>query len=134
MIKRIFISLVCAGLLFSLGGNAGAVEKKSKDDKAKTETKAGAVKKDAPVKKDPAAAKKPATKQFDTFVDENGNGIDDRRENLKNKAVAESQAARAKAQSVSAKQAESKKADGSKKADSVKKVEPKKATDKKDGK
>lgn len=155
MIKRILIALFCVVLLVSFTGSTLAVEKKTKDEKAKKEeTKADTAKqakkdeaqKDSAEKesdkksKDKPAAKatavssvsSAANKQFDTFIDKNGNGIDDRRENLKNKAVTE---AAAKKKESSEKKAETKKPQPKKKAetkdDSTKKAGEKKSDDKK---
>ncbi|HUV30242.1 MAG TPA: hypothetical protein VMY05_04005 [Acidobacteriota bacterium] len=89
--KRLLTYLLCAAFLFSLSGVASAVEKKKKEDtpkakvqkrdtSSKTVTKTTA-KKTILVPKRPAATKK----KYDNFVDRNKNGVDDRRENLKQK-------------------------------------------------
>ncbi|MDH4156633.1 MAG: hypothetical protein OEW00_05095 [candidate division Zixibacteria bacterium] len=82
--KRLLIYLVCAGFMFSLSGQVHAVEKhkKSKTKVVKKQEASSTLKK-AP----PAGREKARGKKFDRFVDSNNNGIDDRRENLKQKSA-----------------------------------------------
>ncbi len=92
--RRLLILLLSLALSFSVCLNAGAVDKKSK----KNVTKSKVVKKQAPVSKKGVAkkttgkkagvrTKKPIKgKKYDTFIDKNGNGIDDRKEKLVKKA------------------------------------------------
>lgn len=94
--KRALTYLLMVMLLAAFTGTTGAVEKMAKDDKAKKEQTAQQIqakKTDAsksptqqPQAK-PKTAPKTDPKRFDSFVDENANGIDDRRENLKTKAI-----------------------------------------------
>ena len=82
--KRLLIYLVCAGFLFSLSGQVHAVEKQKKSKtKVVKKKEASAAKKKAT----PATRKKAPAKKFDRFVDRNNNGIDDRREHLKQKSA-----------------------------------------------
>jgi len=87
--KRLIIYLVCSAFLISLGGNVMAVEKKDKKP----------IKKEVVLKKNKKSTKKiPLSttkskkrvlkKKYDTFIDKNKNGIDDRKENLKQKPAA----------------------------------------------
>ena len=81
-------------LMFSVSFTAPsllAVEKKSKNktavqkqNKAKKDSKAKKSSKKKPVVKKKAPKKLPSPK-YDSFIDRNRNGIDDRRENLKTK-------------------------------------------------
>ncbi|MFZ5980214.1 MAG: hypothetical protein ACOYVF_06235 [Candidatus Zixiibacteriota bacterium] len=82
--KRMMTYLFCTMFLFSLNGSAFAVEKKVK----KTEVKKTEVKKETP-QADLKDKKTDSTsgKKYDTFVDKNNNGIDDRKENLKKKTT-----------------------------------------------
>ncbi|MBU8934460.1 MAG: hypothetical protein KOO62_10690 [candidate division Zixibacteria bacterium] len=78
--KRIltYILVVCFAAV-SVGGNSWAVKKKTNKKKV-------TVVKKAPVKKPivkSVKGTKGAKKKYDTFIDKNKNGIDDRRENLK---------------------------------------------------
>lgn len=63
----------------------GAVEKKEKKDPTKVQR---ALKADSLKTKPPALStgRKPATPKFDSFIDKNKNGIDDRKEQLVPKA------------------------------------------------
>lgn len=77
--KRILAYSLC---VFLLAGGSGllAVDKKKKTDSAKVVAlPADSVKADT--------AKPP--KKYDNFIDTNGNGIDDRKENLKKKPAPE---------------------------------------------
>ena len=86
--KRLITYLVCCLFLFSLSGNLSAVEKKEKKS----------VKKQLVQKKKPSPKKNTLKfrkshkllkgKKYDTFIDRNKNGIDDRRESLKVKPPA----------------------------------------------
>lgn len=88
--KRLLYALLSLVILFSFCGDAFAVNKKSKKDA----TKQKVVKQQKPaVKKPPAKTSKnvkPSTKgkgkKYDSFVDKNNNGIDDRKEKLVPKA------------------------------------------------
>ena len=92
--KRVITYLTCAAWLFVVAAPVGAVDKK--EDKSKTEQK-----KDSTATKDSlktakkdstgkpiSPAVRPGAKKYDNFIDQNKNGIDDRRENLKRKAPA----------------------------------------------
>jgi len=86
IMKRYLAYIICALFLFSLNGSLLAVEKK---DKKKIEKKEQVQEKDL-TKKDPKATdtkQKATEKKYDTFVDKNNNGIDDRKENLKKKTT-----------------------------------------------
>jgi hypothetical protein len=83
--RRLLTYLVCAVFLFSLGGQVHAVEKQKKSKtKVVKKKEASAAKKKAK----PTGRRKAHAKKFDRFVDRNNNGIDDRRENLKQKPAA----------------------------------------------
>jgi len=89
--KRLITYLVCSVFLISVSGNVAAVEKK---EKKPTKTQV--------VKKEKALTKKGTTivpkgekgivvtkkKKYDSFIDKNKNGIDDRQERLKKKTEA----------------------------------------------
>lgn len=86
--KRYLTYLVCSIFLICLGGNLSAVEKKDKRSvkkeivqKKKIIPKKGALRLKA-------GKKRILRKRYDTFIDRNKNGIDDRRENLKVKPPA----------------------------------------------
>jgi hypothetical protein len=86
--KRFITYLICCLFLFSLSGNLAAVEKKEKKS-----VKKQVVQKKKPIPKKGAlklrkSRKLPARKKYDTFIDRNKNGIDDRRESLKVKPPA----------------------------------------------
>ncbi len=85
--KKLLTYLVCSIFLTSLAGNLSAVEKQDKKtakeevvpEKQKTPQKGASQ----------VSNKKPAVqKRYDTFIDQNKNGIDDRQENLKAKPPA----------------------------------------------
>ncbi|MFH1373190.1 MAG: hypothetical protein ABII79_05280 [bacterium] len=89
--KKLLVYLVCGVFLVSVGPTGMAVEKKDK----KTVKKQVVTKKEPvtvkSVKVPPKGEKKSATlkgKKFDSFIDKNKNGIDDRRESLKAKPTA----------------------------------------------
>lgn len=72
--KRTVTYLLALGLMVAFVSSAGAVEKK-KAEPAKKATTA------APAKQKKATAAPPAKRQtYDSFVDQNKNGIDDRKE------------------------------------------------------
>ncbi len=77
--KRILVFLIVTALVMSLSTLAGAVEKKEKkaDEKKQPSSQAANQKKAATAEAD--------KKKYDSFVDNNKNGIDDRSENLKPK-------------------------------------------------
>jgi hypothetical protein len=89
--KRFIAYLVCSLFLISVSGNVAAVEKKEKKP-AKTQV---VQKKKVPTtkgtkivpkgKKGTVATKR---KKYDSFIDKNKNGIDDRQERLKKKSEA----------------------------------------------
>ena len=83
--KRLIVYIICSAFLVSFAGNAAAVQKKDKKDVKKQ------VVQKKPAKKPPVIPKSRATlkgKKYDSFVDRNKNGIDDRREQLKKKPAA----------------------------------------------
>ncbi len=86
--KRLIIYLVCSAFLISLGGNVMAVEKKDK----KPVKKEVVLKNKKSTKKIPLSTtkskKQVPKKKYDSFIDKNKNGIDDRKENLKQKPAA----------------------------------------------
>ena len=86
--KKILTYFVCSIFLISLGGNLSAVEKKDK----KSPKKQVVQKKKVTPKKGSlqfkSTRKSTSRKRYDTFIDKNKNGIDDRRENLKVKPPA----------------------------------------------
>lgn len=84
--RGIFRWLMVVVILIAAVQPSYAVDKKQKDQpkKAVTDT---AKKSDSTKKGDEAKAKTPA-KKYNSFVDKNNNGIDDRRENLRTKQVA----------------------------------------------
>ncbi|RKX25789.1 MAG: hypothetical protein DRP45_05135 [Candidatus Zixiibacteriota bacterium] len=70
------IYLICVLFSFVACGGVQAVEKKKKDSTKTTKT----IKK-KPTKPAPSTPKKtPSKKKYDTFIDKNKNGIDDRQE------------------------------------------------------
>lgn len=80
--KRLITYLVCSVFLISVSGNVAAVEKKEKKP-VKTQV----------VQKKKVLTKKgtkfvPKRKKYDSFIDKNKNGIDDRQERLKKKTEA----------------------------------------------
>jgi hypothetical protein len=80
--KRTIIYLIAALFLFSATGPVFAVDKKEKDKSKTQETD----RKQSP-RKDTSdrSSKAQQSKKYDDFIDNNHNGIDDRRENLKKK-------------------------------------------------
>ncbi len=84
--KKYLAFIVCAIFLISSSGPLWAVEKK---DKKKTEEKEQLKDKEPAKKKvtEKEVQKKDAPKKYDTFIDANNNGIDDRKENLKKKTT-----------------------------------------------
>lgn len=80
--KRFITYLVCSLFLVSLSGNVTAVEKKDK----KPVKKQVVLKKKTPTKKGKKFVQR--AKKYDSFIDKNKNGIDDRKENLKQKPAA----------------------------------------------
>ena len=87
--KRIFTYLLTVFLLFAFTGNLAAVEKKEKKTVKKTVVKK-TDKKNKSTKSSKSTKSKKATgskKKYDTFVDKNKNGIDDRKEKLKKKTT-----------------------------------------------
>jgi hypothetical protein len=89
--KRLMVYLLCGFFLISVTGNVAAVEKKEKKP-AKTQV---TQKKKAPIKKStkfvPKGKKRTIVakkKKYDSFIDKNKNGIDDRQERLKKKTEA----------------------------------------------
>ncbi len=92
--KHVMTYLFCTVWLIAAALPASAVEKKGKDDKAKTEQSKKTTPqkelsksaKDTTQKKSPSSSLAPSQRKFDDFIDNNRNGIDDRRENLKRKA------------------------------------------------
>lgn len=113
---RIIIVLISVVFLFgAIGSSAYAVERKEKKAKAKIEDKKPDKK--AGATDSSAKDQKKAPKKFDSFIDRNGNGIDDRKEKLVPK----------KSDSELA----SKKADSDKKADEKQQSARKKTSDKK---
>ncbi len=91
--KRLLTYLICAAFVFSLNGDLQAVEKKQKKESSKktAQQKPGSSKsvRKTPVKKQTALK---SQKKYDTFIDRNNNGIDDRREKLKPKVASKSTA------------------------------------------
>ncbi len=94
MLKRVITYGMCAGLVLALALPVGAVKKADKDEKKTSVTKVdhtrktGSNAKKAASSKDAKAAEKkkaPSQGRYDTFIDENNNGIDDRKEKLKKK-------------------------------------------------
>lgn len=92
MLKRLLTFAICAMLALALAAPVGAVKKEKSDKKAKltqvdTKKKVGDAKKKTSTT--PAAKAKvkkaPVKGRYDTFVDKNNNGIDDRKEQLKQK-------------------------------------------------
>lgn len=85
--RTLIVILVCAGFLFAGAPDGFAVEKKGKDKSTGTHVKVTPAPKPTPKK--PSAKSKDTrasnTKKFDTFIDRNHNGVDDRHENLKRK-------------------------------------------------
>lgn len=89
--KRLLYALLSLVILFSFCGDSFAVNKKSKKDASKQKV----VKQQKPVVKKPlvkpAKNVKPPTKgkgkKYDSFIDKNNNGIDDRKEKLVPKAA-----------------------------------------------
>ncbi len=89
--KRFIAYLVCSVFLISVSGNVAAVEKKEKKpaktqvvQKNKALTKKGT--NVVPMGKKETVGKK--TRKYDSFIDNNKNGIDDRQERLKAKSKA----------------------------------------------
>ena len=88
--KRLMAYLLCGFFLISVTGNVAAVEKKEKKPAKKQ-----VVQKKTPIKKStkfvPKGEKKTIVtkkKKYDSFIDKNKNGIDDRQERLKKKTEA----------------------------------------------
>lgn len=81
--KKALIYIFAMIFLLSVCGTVGAVDKKDKTTPPVTENK-NQKKQDT---KDKSQESKPAPtqKKYDDFVDKNNNGIDDRKENLKEK-------------------------------------------------
>jgi len=80
MLTRVVTFLVCGIFVLAAVSGVSAVEKKekkSKDQKEQPQTPS--------TDKKPPEAKEPEKKKYDDFVDKNKNGIDDRRENIKEK-------------------------------------------------
>jgi hypothetical protein len=83
--RRFFTYLVLALFVLSAGGSLQAVEKK-KTPKSKADQQEN---KNSPQPNDSSKLKpQQPGKKYDNFVDDNRNGIDDRRENLKKKSPA----------------------------------------------
>jgi len=80
--KRLMAYLLCGLFLISVTGNVVAVEKKEKKP-VKTQV---VQKKKVPTKKSTKIV--PKRKKYDSFIDKNKNGIDDRQERLKKKTEA----------------------------------------------
>ena len=81
--RRWLVIVVSAVLMASVSGGVQAVEKKKNPSDTSSVTD-----KKQPAKRPDSAQQQPKAepqKKYDNFVDENGNGIDDRRENLKKK-------------------------------------------------
>jgi hypothetical protein len=89
--KRFITYIVCSAFLISLSGNVAAVEKKEKKQVKKQVVQ----KKKAPAKKSTRIVPR-GKRKYDTFVDRNKNGIDDRKENLKQKPAAKAPKKKAK--------------------------------------
>lgn len=94
--RKLLTYIFCGLFLFSISGNALAVEKKNKDKKTTTQKKETQketeVKKTDSKKTSTVTGKNDSQKKYDIFVDENKNGIDDRRENLKSTSASKSTA------------------------------------------
>lgn len=75
--KQIFVYIIVAVFGISTGGNVFALKKETK------KTEKIEIQKKTTVKKNTGKADKVTRKKYDTFIDKNKNGIDDRRENLK---------------------------------------------------
>lgn len=90
MMKKAVYILVALFLL-SVVGNAGTGEVKGGKKQAPTtivkkkDKKQEDTKKTSPGKSDSSKKAQPQKKKYDDFQDKNGNGIDDRKENLKRK-------------------------------------------------
>jgi hypothetical protein len=85
--KKFITYFVCGLFLISLGGNLSAVEKQDKKS-AKQEVVAKKQKTPQKGALQLRNTKPTVQKRYDTFIDQNKNGIDDRRENLKAKPPA----------------------------------------------
>ena len=111
--KRIltYIVVVCFAMA-TVGGNALAVEKKTNKKKVTVQKKAQVKKTSV---KATAKSTKGAKKKYDTFIDKNKNGIDDRRENLKS-----TKTTKGKKKVAKAKKTTTKKTTTTKKSDSKK--------------
>ncbi len=139
--KTIVVYILTGLLAVSFSGTAQAVEKKEKDAKKiekkelvneKQQQKGGSQEKAA--KTSVNSNKTPAQNKFDSFIDKNNNGIDDRKENLKSKDQQQkkAEATKSSGNTDSAKKSDNatkkggdgsatKTTDDSKKADSAKK-------------
>jgi len=86
--RRLFTYFICAVFFFSLTGDLAAVEKKKKKETAKKTVQQKADS-SQPVKKSLGKKQRvpKSAKKYDTFIDKNKNGIDDRRERLKPKTL-----------------------------------------------
>ena len=80
--KRYIVYIVCALFMLASSGTAFAVEKK---EKKKIEKKEQVQEKK--VTKKAVKPKKTTEKNYDNFIVKNNNGIDERKENLKNKTT-----------------------------------------------
>ena len=83
--KRTLIVIISALLLVSVPGPLFAVEKKKSKKYKQEQTDRKPPSKDSSAS--PGAQQQRPAKKYDNFIDENGNGIDDRRENLKKKST-----------------------------------------------
>lgn len=84
--KRTIIYLVAGLFLLALSSDVNAVEKKDKKkEQPVVNEKNQKPSRDSSQQKTPAVEKK----KYDDFVDKNKNGIDDRKENLKEKPEAD---------------------------------------------
>jgi hypothetical protein len=86
--KKLLTGLMCGIFLISLGGNLAAVEKKDKKSPQKEVVQNKQTTPQKSTLRPKSAGKQTPQKRYDTFIDQNKNGIDDRQENLKAKPVA----------------------------------------------